>query len=310
MLEPANQPDDPETERIAFMRRFGGLLAEGVIRLSLGGMAVLEDPQVRLERLVFDLPVDPGGTVALVIRLGLLEPRPMEDGQLRTEAALVDLGDLQIVTVPGEITPEVGRAIRARLPGPHTLLITLGLDHLGYMISDRQWAEPAFHYERSMSLGPETTGRVLAALDALLARSHQEWARAQPVRDLQPLAVGEPPREAAAPPEPDRSAEPIIGMGSMRPEDIRTVIRDHSPDLQACWQGHLAPSPALATRTMVGFTIGADGRVADAGIELAGLGDAGLQACLRKVIRGFVFPKPLGGGIVEVRYPIVFQAGG
>jgi len=179
MLEPANQPDDPAPQRIAFMRGLGGVLAEGVIRLALGGMAELPHPRVRLQRLMFDLPIDPGGTVALVMRLGLLEPRPIKDGSLRTEAALVDLGGLQLVTVPGEITPEVGRAIRAKLPGPYSMLVTLGLDHLAYMISDRQRALPQFQYERDMSLGPETTDRVLAAIDELVARMSATHVQAE-----------------------------------------------------------------------------------------------------------------------------------
>lgn len=181
MLEPANEPSDPEPARIAFMRRFGGALAGGAIRLAYRGMDPLDGVRVRhaIERI--ELPVDPGGTVALVMRLGLLEPRPLRDGRLTTEVAIVDLGPLQLVTIPGEITPEVGRAVAAKLPGPHRLIVTLGLDHLGYMISARQWADPDFAYERSMSLGPDTTGLVLEAVGRLVDKVRSEAAaRATP----------------------------------------------------------------------------------------------------------------------------------
>ncbi len=178
MLEPANAPSDPEPDRIAFMRRLGGALAAGTIRLAIDGMEPLSGVRVHRAAERIELPLDPGGTVALVMRLGLLEPRPLHDGRLSTEMAIVDLGELQLVTIPGEITPEVGRAVAAKLPGPHRFIITLGLDHLGYMISDRQWADPEFAYERSMSLGPDTTRLVLEAVDRLVAGTRAGTARA------------------------------------------------------------------------------------------------------------------------------------
>lgn len=172
MLEPANDPDDPEPARIAFMNRLGGALAEGVIDQAIDGME--EIPHPRIERFTrhFELPIDASGIVALAMKLHLLEPRPMHDGRLSTEAALVNIGPLQMITIPGEVSPAFGRLIAAELRARYKMIITLGLDHLAYMITPHQWKDPRFDYEREMSLGPQTTSLVLEQVK-LLAK--QAW---------------------------------------------------------------------------------------------------------------------------------------
>jgi neutral/alkaline ceramidase-like enzyme len=167
MLEPNNEPEDPEPERIAFKDRLGGALAEKVILQAVGGMQEIGQPTIRLFNHRFELPINAEGLVALAMKLNLLEPRPIKDNHLTTEASLLDLGQLQLITIPGEITPEVGRMISDELSAPYKMIVTLGSDHLAYMISDRQWQDPRFFYEREMSLGQKTTGLVLTAVKQL-----------------------------------------------------------------------------------------------------------------------------------------------
>ena len=167
MIEPANHPDDPEEARLAFREKLGGAVAGEVIRLVIGGLEQLPRPKVRLAARRLELELEPGGTIELAMKLGLLEPRPMAGKGLISEMALVDLGAMQLLFVPGELTPEVGRSLEKLLPGPYVLVITLGLDHLGYMISDRQWQDQRFEYERQMSLGPKTTSQILQAATSL-----------------------------------------------------------------------------------------------------------------------------------------------
>ncbi len=167
MLEPANDPDDPETERIAFMNKLGGALAEGVIRQAIDGMEEIPHPLIERFTRHFELPVKADGIVALAMKLHLIEPRPLHDGRLTTEAALINIGPLQMITIPGEVTPEFGREIAAELRARYKMIITLGMDHLAYMITPRQWKDPRFGYEREMSLGPQTTGLVLEQVHLL-----------------------------------------------------------------------------------------------------------------------------------------------
>jgi hypothetical protein len=103
---------------------------------------------------------------------------------LRTEVALLRLGDLEAACIPGEIYPElvlskvqdpvdpgadypdapIEPGIYAAMRGPHRMLIGLANDEIGYIIPKRQWDEkPPFCYGRKKaqygegnSLGPDT----------------------------------------------------------------------------------------------------------------------------------------------------------
>ncbi len=168
MLEPNNDPDDPESERLAFRERLGGALAEGVILQAIGGMQEITRPTLRVRSRRFELPIQAEGLVKLAMNLNLLEPRPLKGERLIAEAAYVNLGVLEMVTVPGEPTPEVGRAIAGEFSAPYHMILTLGMDELAYIISPRQWNHPGFGYERDMSLGPDTTKHVLDAIRGLV----------------------------------------------------------------------------------------------------------------------------------------------
>ena len=43
-------------------------------------------------------------------------------------------------------------------------------------------------------------------------------------------------------------------------------------------------------------------------VKDATLQNADVQACLTTKVRGLVFPKPRGGGVVVVNYPFAFRA--
>jgi len=103
---------------------------------------------------------------------------------LQTEIAWLQLGQLSIAAIPGEIYPElvldkvqdppdpgadfpdapIEPAIYKQLPGPRRMMIGLANDEIGYIIPKRQWDEnPPFCYGRKKaqygevnSVGPDT----------------------------------------------------------------------------------------------------------------------------------------------------------
>ena len=71
-----------------------------------------------------------------------------------TDLTAIRLGDIAIVTVPGEIFPELAKEIYDAIEAPHKIMIGLGNDELGYIIPEDAW-DPK-DYEESMSIGPKT----------------------------------------------------------------------------------------------------------------------------------------------------------
>jgi len=116
---------------------------------------------------------------------------------IRTEIALLRLGELEIACIPGEIYPELvldqvqdpadpaadfpdapaEPAIYKQLSARYRMIVGLANDEIGYIIPKRQWDEkPPFCYGRKTdqygeihSLGPDTA--------PLLCRAFQELAR-------------------------------------------------------------------------------------------------------------------------------------
>ncbi len=177
MIEPANDPDDSRAKRIAFCRHLGGTLAEGVISQAIGGMEEIAKPSLRLYHQRLELPFDKQGLVAQALNFHLLEPRPFIQGRLITELALVDFGPLQLLTIPGEPTPAAGRLFAAQMKGPYRIIATLGLDHLAYILTDQQFEDPRFEYERWANLGRQTFQLIFTVVESLTDQARSKQTR-------------------------------------------------------------------------------------------------------------------------------------
>ncbi len=128
---------------------------------------------------------------------------------------------------------------------------------------------------------------VLAALDLAGARTialGPAPAVADPLRDRRILAfsIGQP-----------------TANGDLPKADIKQVVRDARPLLRACYEAALATNPELAGTVMVQFFIDPTGKVAVSN----GSGVPEVAPCIAKAIGALVFPKPKGGGGVQVNFP-------
>jgi hypothetical protein len=62
-----------------------------------------------------------------------------EKGCVSTRVNLVNLGDAQILTIPGEALPNVGYYLKRNMHGRHNLLFGLTNDAFGYMMTKVDW---------------------------------------------------------------------------------------------------------------------------------------------------------------------------
>jgi TonB family protein len=72
----------------------------------------------------------------------------------------------------------------------------------------------------------------------------------------------------------------------------------------------LVTSPQMSGKVDVRFVIGAEGDVLKAQVDHSTTHDPVLDGCLAARFRSWQFPKPKGGGVVEVSYPIILQRTG
>ena len=97
---------------------------------------------------------------AVVVHSPLKYPHG-EDRSIRTRVNLVNLGDAQILTIPGEALPNIGFYLKRKMRGKHNLLFGLTNDAFGYILTKVDFGSfPRYEYVSRTSLG-EMTGEIL-----------------------------------------------------------------------------------------------------------------------------------------------------
>lgn len=105
--------------------------------------------------------------------------------------------------------------------------------------------------------------------------------------------------------DPVDGGPPAIGMG-LEKNVIDGVVKQHAKQFHHCYRDELEKDPKFQTKTVARWVVLENGRVGEAAIESATVKNARLESCMLTLIRGMVFPEPVGGGTVEVTYPFHF----
>ncbi len=148
--------------------RYGRQLAQQALLALEEGVVTAEGP-LEFRQRTFSLPVANPGWQALM-SIGLID-RPMTEGEITSRVAYLRIGSFSLVTHPGESSPEHALQSRRWLPPGGQMVVGLGQDMLGYILSEPFSAPrppPHTEYLQSMSLGPETGSRMLVALEQLI----------------------------------------------------------------------------------------------------------------------------------------------
>ncbi len=154
--------------RYKYAKKFGEYLADRAAKAIRSGEK-LNVRSIRVFRQAFTVPIDNPVFKSLATKVVLNQRAMNEEGRLYTEAWRIDFGELQVVTVPGEIFPSLGFAIKSRMQGNYRMILGLGADELGYIMTKEEYNDPLYAYEQSVSLGPQTgpilMGQVLGLLE-------------------------------------------------------------------------------------------------------------------------------------------------
>ncbi len=99
-------------------------------------------------------------------------------------------------------------------------------------------------------------------------------------------------------------------LGAIDPELIRKILREYIPQFRHCYQRDLKKNSKLKGVFDLVFQINGSGRGVNTAIKVndSNSFSASGRGCLAKVIKLIQFPKPKGGGIVDVRQPMDFHS--
>lgn len=99
-----------------------------------------------------------------------------------------------------------------------------------------------------------------------------------------------------------------VVLGSMDPELLRKILREYIPQFRHCYQQELiAHDEKIKGILDLNFTINQSGKVSkfDIRVKDAQFSKKGVK-CMGNVLGLIDFPKPKGGGVVDVRQPLNF----
>lgn len=94
--------------------------------------------------------------------------------------------------------------------------------------------------------------------------------------------------------------------GSLDKKVIKEVIHEHHREVRACYEVELVKQPELAGRVLSQFTISGTGDVVAVVLRDSTLGNSAIEECVRRRLLSWKFPKPIGGGNVDVIYAFNF----
>jgi hypothetical protein len=104
-------------------------------------------------------------------------------------------------------------------------------------------------------------------------------------------------------------AGPVGDTGGYSAEEIDKVVRTRAGLYKACYQKELNHSAGIGGKMTLRFSINGDtGHVSAA--SAGGFGNAEVESCVARNIRGLVFPIKQGIGTANITYPFVFSQGG
>ena len=139
--------------------RIGHLMADEGLRL-VRDAPEQPDPTLFCDAIVVRFPVESAIMWAVVTGSPLRYPHN-EDRSINARINLINLGDAQILTIPGEALPNIGFYLKRKMRGAHNLLFGLTNDAFGYILTKVDFQSfPRYDYVSRTSLG-EMTGEIL-----------------------------------------------------------------------------------------------------------------------------------------------------
>jgi hypothetical protein len=138
--------------------RIGRLLAGESLRI-IAAAPWQRDPKLRTYARDVRFPVESEALWQVVTMSPLKYPHGA-DRSITARVNLVNIGNAQMLTIPGEALPNIGFYLKRKMKGQHNFLLGLTNDAFGYMLTKVDYQSfPAYNYICRVSLG-EMTGEI------------------------------------------------------------------------------------------------------------------------------------------------------
>lgn len=151
-------PEGKDLRTWAECVRIGNLLGDEALRI-VEPAPLQENPKLYCAAKTISFPVD-SPAMRMVMKMSPLGYPTNDLTRVQTQLNLVNVGNAQILTIPGEALPNIGYYLKRKMRGEHDLLFGLTNDAFGYMLTKVDWGSfKRYDYVSRTSLG-EMTGDI------------------------------------------------------------------------------------------------------------------------------------------------------
>jgi len=158
-------PDEiPGSERFADTQRIGDWIGNVMVATARGKAAAIARGSIgfRVRPLLIPLVND---KIIELREKGWMKGALIHDAH-QTWVGRLDIGELQIIAIPGELLPDLGFRALSRMTGKCNLVVGLANDEIGYIVP--VWDYHIGAYEESTGIGPSAAPQVMCAVEELL----------------------------------------------------------------------------------------------------------------------------------------------
>ncbi len=163
-------PDGKDIQTWEECVRIGTLLADEALRI-VSEAPVQENPALycTAKAVTFNVDSEEIRMIASASPVGMtLNP----DNTVTTQVNLVNIGNAQILTIPGEALPNIGYYLKRNMSGEHNFLFGLTNDAYGYIMAKVDWNSfKRYNYVSSLNLGEYTGEHLMEECLDLVAKS-------------------------------------------------------------------------------------------------------------------------------------------
>jgi hypothetical protein len=151
-------PEGKDLRTWAECQRIGTLLADEALRI-IAPAPSQSNPKLFCTARTISFPVDSPALRAVMMNSPLGYPTN-DVTRATTQLNLINIGNAQILSIPGEALPNIGYYLKRKMRGEHTLLFGLTNDAFGYILTKVDWGSfKRYDYVSRTSLG-EMTGEI------------------------------------------------------------------------------------------------------------------------------------------------------
>ncbi|MCS6775808.1 MAG: neutral/alkaline non-lysosomal ceramidase N-terminal domain-containing protein [Chloroherpetonaceae bacterium] len=170
----------PRGENWKAAEEIGRSMGERVLQILETAETVRNAP-IRTQRRVFRVPLENPRFRALMA-MGIFPSDVLKNGQIETEVNRITIGPAEMLTLPGEVLPNIGLYLKRKMTGKPRFLLGLTCDELGYILTPEDYGLELYAYETSVSVGEHIGPKMVQNLLAMMEKPKGGSAGTQTVR--------------------------------------------------------------------------------------------------------------------------------